>query len=69
MLNPDEKNEVIVKAWNYGKIRPNTLRIDFYEGYYINDYNKIKNKKPEIFKIIHSKPGYAGAIKLKCNYK
>lgn len=69
MLNPDEKNEVIVKAWNYGKIRPNTLRIDFYEGYYINDFNKIKNKKPEVFKIIHSKPGYAGAIKLKCNYK
>lgn len=66
MLNAGEKNDFIVKAWSNGKISPNTLKVDFYEGYYLDRMKKIKNKKPDSEKTFHSKPGFAAAIYLNC---
>ena len=66
MLNIGEKNDFIVKAWNNGEISPNTLKIDFYEGYYLDRIKKIKKKKPVLERTLHSKPGVAAAIYLNC---
>lgn len=65
-LKPGMDNTLASKAWNMGSISPNTLKIDFYEGDWTNNYEKIINKKPFISKVVHSKPGLAGAIKLRC---
>ncbi|MCZ2100809.1 MAG: LamG domain-containing protein [Chitinophagales bacterium] len=65
-LNSGSENILASKAWNNGKIPPNTLKIEFYEGDWTQNLNKLKYKKPIIEKVIHSKPGLAGAIKLKC---
>jgi len=67
VLNPDEKNYLISKAWNTGQISPNTLKIEFYEGNLLKDKKKFKKAKPIQVKILHSKPGGSGAIVLKCN--
>lgn len=66
VLNPDQLNLLVSKAWNVGKVPPNTLKIEFYEGNLTRDLKKIKRKKPVVVKVIHSKPGLAGAIKLQC---
>jgi len=66
MLNEYEKNDFIVKAWNNGEISPNTLKIEFYEGYYLDRMKKIKNKKPDLERTLHSKPGVAAGIYLNC---
>jgi hypothetical protein len=67
VLNPDEPNVLISKAVNTGKVGPNTLKIEFYEGNLTKDEKQLKKKKPFAVKILHSKLGLAGAIKLKCN--
>lgn len=67
VLNPDEPNVLISKALNTGKVGPNTLKIEFFEGNLTKDERQLKKKKPFAVKILHSKPGLAGAIKLKCN--
>ena len=56
----------MVKAWNIGEISPNTLKIEFYEGDYTNKTNLLLNKRPVKVEILHSLPGIAGAILLKC---
>lgn len=66
VLNPDELNLLVSKAWNVGKVPPNTLKIEFYEGSLTRDIKSLKKKKPIAVKIIHSKPGLAGAIRLQC---
>jgi hypothetical protein len=66
LLNADERNEFIVKAWNMGEISPNTLKIEFYEGYYLYKKLRLKFKKPVIERIMNSKPGLAAGIYLKC---
>jgi hypothetical protein len=65
-LNPNETNSLISKAWNKGKVGVNTLRIDFFEGDYSQNKSILNRKQPVSNKIIHSKPGVAGAIKLNC---
>lgn len=66
MLNANEPNDFIVKAWNNGNISPNTLQIDFYEGYFMDKIKKLKNKKPDLARTLHSKPGVAAGIYLHC---
>lgn len=66
VLNPDELNLLVSKAWNVGKVPPNTLKIEFYEGNLTRDVKSLKKKKPVAVKVIHSRPGLAGAIKLQC---
>jgi hypothetical protein len=66
VLNPDELNLLVSKAWNVGKVPPNTLKIEFYEGNLTRDVKSLKKKKPDAVKVVHSRPGLAGAIKLKC---
>jgi hypothetical protein len=61
-LNPNQKNEFVVKAWNTGKYSPNTLRIDFYEGDYSTTPQTLLYKKPSNVKIAHSLPGLACGI-------
>lgn len=56
ILNPDEPNFLISKAWNTGKVGPNTLKIEFYEGNLAKDERQLKKKKPFAVKILHSKP-------------
>jgi len=65
-LNSNSDNTLASKAWNLGTIPPNTLKIAFYEGDWTNNIKKLKSQKPFIEKVIHSKPGEAGAIKLRC---
>lgn len=65
-LKSGAENTLASKAWNLGKTPPNTLKIEFYEGDQTKNLKKLKNKKPFIEKIVHSKPGQAGAIKLRC---
>lgn len=66
LLSEDEQNDFVVRAWNNGNISPNTLKIDFYEGYYLDKLSKLKRMKPKESRILHSKPGLASAIYLKC---
>jgi len=66
MLLEGEKNDFIVKAWNNGTISPNTLKVDFFEGYYLDKTKKLKNKKPIVERTLHSKPGVAAGIYLNC---
>ena len=66
LLSEDEDNDFVVRAWNNGNISPNTLKVDFYEGYYIDKLSKLKRIKPKESRILHSKPGLASAIYLKC---
>ena len=65
-LVPNVNNYFIFKAWNEGSISPNTLRIEFYEGYYIDKMQKLKRKKPTEMIVMHAKVGVASAISLKC---
>ena len=69
LLNPSEPNDFVVKAWNTGSISPNTLKIDFFEGYFIDKIKKIKNRKPDKVSILHSKPGIAAGLNLYCKAK
>ena len=66
-LDPTKTNYLISKAWNKGKVGINTLRIDFFEGDYSQNKSILNRKKPLYMKIIHSKPGVAGAVKLNCH--
>jgi hypothetical protein len=66
-LTKNAPNELVVKAWNIGTINPNTLKIEFYEGDYANQPNLLRNKRPVKVEILHSQPGIAGAMTLKCN--
>jgi hypothetical protein len=66
LLNAEERNEFIVKAWNMGEISPNTLKIEFYQGYYLYKKLRLRLKKPAIERIMNSKPGLAAGIYLRC---
>jgi hypothetical protein len=58
------RNDFIVKAWNNGKVSPNTIRIEFYEGDYHEALARLNLQKPKKSKVLNSKPGVAGAISL-----
>ena len=66
VINPDEKNNLVVKAWNTGTTSPNTLKIDFYLGNLLKKPNQLKKNKLIEEKLIHSKPGQAGALTVGC---
>ncbi|MCX6188136.1 MAG: HYR domain-containing protein [Bacteroidetes bacterium] len=66
-LLPGERNDFIVKAWNNGSISPNTIKIEFYEGSYNAYLVKLGTRKPKKVRVLHSKPGIAGAISIRCN--
>jgi len=67
ILVPGEQNYLIAKAWNTGRYGLNTLRIDVYEGNVESEKKDLKFKKPVTSKILHSRPGDAGGLLLKCN--
>lgn len=62
------ENYIAAKAWNTGKYGLNTLKIDVYEGYIDNDKKELRGKKPILSKVLHSRPGAAGGIILKCKW-
>ncbi len=62
------ENYIAAKAWNTGKYGLNTLKIDVYEGYIDNDKKGLRGKKPILSKVLHSRPGAAGGIILKCKW-
>ncbi len=66
ILEPGINNYFIFKAWNEGTISPNTLRVEFYEGYYLDKMTKLKRKNPVETIVMHAKVGVASAISLKC---
>ncbi|MBK7149708.1 MAG: HYR domain-containing protein [Bacteroidetes bacterium] len=66
VLGSSMQNYLIAKAWNTGRYGSNTLRIDVYEGLIENEKKDLKNKKPVISKILHSRPGIAGGVLLNC---
>ncbi len=66
-LNKNEANNLVVKAWNTGLYSPNTLEIEFYAGDLSQSPNLLNKNTPDMTKILHSKPGFAAAIKLSCN--
>lgn len=61
------ENYIIAKAWNTGKYGLNTLKIDVYEGDVEQGKKGYISKKPVLTKVLHSKPGNAGGMILKCN--
>ncbi|MFN8286477.1 MAG: HYR domain-containing protein [Chitinophagales bacterium] len=65
-LGVGAENYLVAKAWNTGTVGLNTLRIDVYEGE-LTDKKDFKNKKPVYSKVLHSKPGTAGGMILKCS--
>lgn len=65
-LTSGVENFIAAKAWNTGKFGLNTLRIEVYEGYIENDKRDLKGKKPILTKVLHSRPGKAGGLILKC---
>lgn len=65
-LVPGQDNYLVSKAWNTGYYGLNTLRIDVYEGVF-TDAKEVRNKKPIISKVMHSKPGVASGMLLKCS--
>lgn len=65
-LTSGVENYIAAKAWNTGKYGLNTLRIEVYEGYIENDKRDLKGKKPILTKVLHSRPGKAGGLILKC---
>jgi len=65
-LVPGTENYLVSKAWNTGYYGLNTLRIDVYDGVYI-DPREVRNKKPVLSKVMHSKPGAASGMVLKCS--
>lgn len=67
MLEPGQKNDFIVKAWNNGSISPNTIKIEFYEGVYHENGLSFKKQTPKKVRVLHSKPGVAGAISISCS--
>lgn len=64
VLLHDNENYIIAKAWNTGRYGLNTLKMDVYEGDVEPDK---KFKKPVLTKVLHSKPGNAGGMILKCS--
>lgn len=64
VLLHNNENYVIAKAWNTGRYGLNTLKMDVYEGDVEADK---KFKKPVLTKVLHSKPGNAGGMILKCS--
>lgn len=65
-LSPTGDNFIIAKAWNTGRYGLNTLRIDIYDNTG-GDKKDIRTQKPITSKILHSRPGSAGGLLLKCN--
>jgi concanavalin A-like lectin/glucanase superfamily protein/HYR domain-containing protein len=65
-LEPNQPNKLVSKAWNVGKISPNTLTIVIYSS---DGKGKKLTRKNKLLlsKRIYSKPGMAGAIILTCN--
>lgn len=55
-LKSNLDNELVIKAWNNGKIPPNTLKIEFYEGYQEEDDILKEKIKPEFVKSYSSEP-------------
>lgn len=68
MLGANMQNYLVAKAWNTGRYGLNTLKIDIYEGHIENDKKELRNKKPVISKVMHSKPGNASGMLLKCSW-
>ncbi len=64
VLLHDNENYIIAKAWNTGRYGLNTLKMDVYEG---DLESAQKLKKPVLTKVLHSRPGNAGGMILKCN--
>ncbi len=65
-LTSGVENYVAAKAWNTGRFGLNTLKIEIYEGYIENDKRDLRGKKPILTKVLHSRPGTAGGMILKC---
>jgi hypothetical protein len=67
-LTSGAENYIAAKAWNTGRFGLNTLKIEVYEGYIENDKRDLKGKKPILTKVLHSRPGSAGGMILKCSW-
>jgi hypothetical protein len=64
-LDPTKENFLIAKAWNTGQYGLNTMMMEIYDGHVENDARTLEKLRP-LRKQVHSKPGLAGAITLKC---
>lgn len=64
-LDPQKYNSIMIKAWNEGSIPPNTLKIDFYYGNFIENPELLKNQKIIHSKIFHNKVGALNELVLK----
>ena len=66
VLEPNQDNYFIFKAWNEGSLSPNTLKVEFYEGYYLDNLKKLNRKMPVKSIVMYSRVGVTSAISLKC---
>lgn len=66
ILLPGNENYIIAKAWNKGKVGLNTMKIDVYEGEVEQSKKGVVSQKPVLSKVLHSKPGNAGGMILRC---
>lgn len=68
LLTPGEASSFVVKAWNIGRPgTPNTLTVEFFEGYYTEqDAKKLLRQKPMHKHIMNSLPGLSDSITLTC---
>ena len=67
-LAPDEKNSLVVKAWNIGKPgTPNTLKVEFFDGLFTEDEAaKLLRKQPRYLRTMYALPGMSDSINLTC---
>ncbi len=61
-LNINDSNSLVFQAWNIGKISPNTLMVQIFEGDYSDRVSSLDRKKPIYEKVINSKPGFSGGL-------
>lgn len=68
LLEPGLKNTFVVKAWNIGRPgTPNTLKVEFFEGYYPADVAwKLLRRKPIHAQTLYALPGLSGSLLLTC---
>lgn len=65
-LVPGQSNEFVVKAWNTGRISPNTIKVEFYEGVYSTNPLHLRRQKPVKVMVLNSKPGVAAGLYFWC---
>ncbi len=66
---PGNENLLVVKAWNNGSIKPNTMTIEFHEGDFLGRYAELRTMDPVLKQKVNAERGIAASIPLKYKEK